>query len=141
MRERTSRERYERTRRAPYRHPIPLGYCFLMWPGGLRRSTHRMVLFVVTKITGCGLRRGRGNVTHRAAERRTTDRYRRQSGSDERHEFCLPSSLSPFLSLARSLILPSSVPLISFLSLSVSRLTSFRRESTRRTDLAQENRR
>lgn len=97
VRERTSRERYERTRRAPYRHPIPLGYCFLMWPGGLRRSTHRMVLFVVTKITGCGLRRGRGNVTHRAAERRTTDRYRRQSGSDERHEFWSPF-LSPFLS-------------------------------------------
>lgn len=117
-RERTSRERYERTRRAPYRHPIPLGYCFLMWPGGLRRSTHRMVLFVVTKITGCGLRRGRGNVTHRAAERRTTDRYRRQSGSDERHTVLSPF-LSPFLSrsFAHSLILPSSVPLISFLSL------------------------
>lgn len=114
--ERTSRERYERTRRAPYRHPIPLGYCFLMWPGGLRRSTHRMVLFVVTKITGCGLQRGRGNVTYRVAERRTVDRYRRQSDSNERHEFCLPSFSHPFLS--RLIILSSSTSLISYLSLS-----------------------
>jgi len=72
---RTERERedearkYGRTRRAPYRHPIPLGlYCFPVWPSGPRRSTHRVVLFVVTEITGCGPRRGRGDVTHRAAE-------------------------------------------------------------------------
>lgn len=132
------REKNERTRRAPYRHPIPLGYCFLMWPGGLRRSTHRMVLFVVTKITGCGLQRGRGNVTYRAAERRTVDRYRRQSGSDERHEFCLPSSSLPLsLSLAHSTFL---YPFDLF-SLFVTQLMPFRRERIGRTDfLSRENR-
>lgn len=56
--------------------------------------TRRMVLFVVTEIIGCGPEgpRRRCNIPPRG--RGTADRYRRQSGSDERHEKSLLVSRS-----------------------------------------------
>lgn len=46
---------------------------FSVWPGVLRRSAHRMVLFVVTEITGCESLGPRRCNTPRG--RGTADRY------------------------------------------------------------------
>lgn len=87
------RGRWKRMRRAPYRHSIPLGlYCFLVWPGGPRRSTHTVWFYLWLPKLQVAARRGRGDVTHRVRENNSRSIPTTVRGTDEMRD--TPSSLA-----------------------------------------------